>query len=176
MASVRKLASTSTLEAGARLIGAARFFNQQQSTRTLSTSPALASSIFSARSRAHSRKLNELFELEAPLQGLSAQIGDMAEPLAESMMSAEREADFTAKDKPLYVPHVPMLCPISKLARDSETVREVLIFNQEKDGGLKPRMSWYHPDDTMVPRGWFQEGIMGDLKYYYSDVGKTPEH
>jgi len=177
MASVRKLASTSTVETGARLIGSAsRIFNQQQPTRcSYSTSNALASSIFSKRSRAQSRKLNEMFELEAPLQGLSAKIGDLAEPLAQSMLSAEREADFTNKDKdkPVYVPHVPMLCPISKLARDSETVREVLIFNLEKDGGVKPRMSWYHPDDTMIPRGWFQEGIMGDLKYYYSDVGKT---
>jgi len=143
-------------------------------TRSLSSTPAVASSsIFSARARAQSRKLNEFFELDAPLQGLAAQIGDLAEPLTEACVSQEKIEKMNHKDKPLYVPHVPAMCPMAKLARDNETVREVLVYDEEKQKNVKPRLSWYHPDDTMVPRGWFSEGIMADLKYYYSDVGAS---
>eukprot|EP00959_Pyramimonas_sp_CCMP1952_P051930 1085396-Pyramimonas_sp.AAC.1 len=103
------------------------------------------------------------------MQGLAAQIGDLAEPLTEAMMNEEQIANMNQNDKPLYVPRVPAVCPLSKLARDNETVREVLVYDQTKDS-IKPRMSWYHPDDTMVPRGWFKDGIMADLQYYYSDT------
>eukprot|EP00959_Pyramimonas_sp_CCMP1952_P045815 957486-Pyramimonas_sp.AAC.1 len=106
-----------------RLLGATHMFSA--SSRSLSSTPTVsASSIFSARSRAQSRKLNEFFELDAPMQGLAAQIGDLAEPMTEAMMNEEQLAMMNHEDKPLYVPHVPVICPISKLARDNETVRE----------------------------------------------------
>jgi hypothetical protein len=176
MAALRKLVTLAG-STGSRLTSTTKTFNNQQ-TRALSTSPILQNSIISARSKAHSKKLNEFFEFEAPFQGLSAHIGDLAEPLAQQLVSKEMEAGLEGmhdKDRPLYVPKVPVLCPLSKLVRDNDIVREVLVFNQEKDGDIKPRMSWYHPDDTMIPRGWFKEGIMADFQYYYSDVGKTPK-
>lgn len=105
------------------------------------------------------------------MQGLAAHIGDLAEPLTESMLNEEQIANMNHADKPLYVPHVPAICPVAKMARDNETVREVLVYNSEKPA-VKPRMSWYHPDDTMVPRGWFSDGIMADLKYYYASDAK----
>jgi len=142
-------------------------------TRSLSSTPTVSSSsIFSARARAQSRKLNEFFELDAPMQGLAAHIGDLAEPLTDAMLSEERIATMNQKDKPLYVPSVPVICPMAKLARDNETVRKVLIYEEERDT-IKPRLSWYHPDDSMVPRGWFKDGIMADLQYYYADVGTS---
>ena len=70
----------------------------------------------------------------------------------------------------LYVPDVPFFCPITKHVRDNETVRSVLVYDRDK--AVAPRMSWYTPDEGIVPNNWFLEGIYGDLSYYFDDDNK----
>ena len=50
-------------------------------------------------------------------------------------------------------------------AAASREFQETLIAEDPKDR-KKARLSWYHPDDTMVPRGWFKGGLLEDIKYY----------
>jgi len=50
-------------------------------------------------------------------------------------------------------------------AANSLRFRQTFIAEPPKDR-KKARLSWYHPDDTMVPRDWFRGGLMADLAYY----------
>lgn len=71
----------------------------------------------------------------------------------------------------LYVPSVPHLLPVTRLARDSDFLRDVLVFEESKR--VKPRLSWYDPyDTTWVPNSWFTEGIRADMDYYFADKKK----
>jgi hypothetical protein len=57
----------------------------------------------------------------------------------------------------LYVPFVPHIFPLARLAAQSDYMRSCLIVDDTKR--VKPRMSWYDPYETSwVPTGWFQAG------------------
>jgi hypothetical protein len=66
--------------------------------------------------------------------------------------------------QPVAVPSVPHFLPITRWASQSEGFRSTFIAENGKS--RKARLSWYHPDDTMVPRGWWKLGLLEDLKYY----------
>ena len=62
------------------------------------------------------------------------------------------------------MPAVPAVLPFTHWAANSDRVRATLV--DDKATRPKARLSWYHPDDTMVPRDWFRSGLLEDLKYY----------
>ena len=68
----------------------------------------------------------------------------------------------------LKIPYVPFFCPITKKIRDDETVRDILIYNHSNQ--IKPKLSWYNPNDEMIPTNWFEDGIKADLNYYFNDT------
>lgn len=129
---------------------------------------------FSGEARATSQKINDAFAIEAPFASIATRVGDLAEPLMEALLEAKRNGRPDPKDIPLYMPDVPLFCPVSRWASNSEVLRQVLVVDAEKEP-LKPRMSWYHPDDRMIPRGWFNEGIVADMHYYFGDVKGLPD-
>ena len=68
----------------------------------------------------------------------------------------------------MYVPGVPHVLPVTRWACDNAFIREVLIYDEKKR--QKPRLSWYDPyDTTWVPNGWFSDGVMADMKYYFGE-------
>ena len=64
----------------------------------------------------------------------------------------------------MAMPAVPAVLPFTHWAANSDRVRATLV--DDKATRPKARLSWYHPDDTMVPRDWFRSGLLEDLKYY----------
>lgn len=59
-------------------------------------------------------------------------------------------------DSAVYVPSVPHIFPVARLASNNAFIRDVLVFDEAKR--IKPRLSWYDPyDTTWVPSGWFTE-------------------
>lgn len=71
------------------------------------------------------------------------------------------------------MPSVPHIFPVTRMARDSPFVRDVLVFDERQR--LKPRMSWYDPyDTTWVPSGWFADGIQADMDYYFGSGSSKP--
>ena len=50
-------------------------------------------------------------------------------------------------------------------AANNASIRDTFVAEDPKIR-KKARLSWYHPDDTMVPRDWFKGGLLEDLKYY----------
>jgi len=117
--------------------------------------------------------LQNAFAIEAPFAGVAKRVGDLAEPLLIAIQESRKpENQVDPKDIPLFVPEVPHLLPVTRLLRDNALLRDMLVYDANKPA-VKPRLSWYHPDDTMVPRGWFQEGLMMDFEYYFSKEKNT---
>jgi len=100
-----------------------------------------------------------------PLGKLANYLGERFSPKLEEIKVHE-----TAKNRPKHYtevmepPAIPHLLPLTRWAANSKQVRDTLIVDEAKR--KKPRLSWYHPDDAMVPRGWFGKGLIEDLKYY----------
>lgn len=68
------------------------------------------------------------------------------------------------RQAPMTVPEVPSVFPLTRWAANSQRVRATLVHDPAQQ--KKARLSWYHPDDTMVPRDWLKGGLLADLKYY----------
>jgi hypothetical protein len=91
-------------------------------------------------------------------------------PLPSPPRSLSPIQDSRDSDEPpeVYVPGVPHVLPVTRWARDNAFIREVLIYDEKKR--QKPRLSWYDPyDTTWVPNGWFSDGVMADMKYYFGE-------
>ena len=53
------------------------------------------------------------------------------------------------------------------MVRDNMFIRDVLIYDENKR--KQPRMSWYDPSDkSWIPDNWFHDGLVADMKYYFS--------
>lgn len=77
-----------------------------------------------------------------------------------------RESGLMGASEPAMpaIPEMPHFLPFTRWASQSETLKATFVV--DKDTRPKARLSWYHPDDTMVPRGWWKLGLLEDLKYY----------
>ena len=109
-----------------------------------------------------------------PLGNMAQRIGESFGPaldaIAEHQSRGQTALDETKKNE-MYVPEIPHAFPITRWARDSEFIRNVLVIDEKKR--VKPRLSWYDPyDTTWVPSGWFSEGVMADMNYYFADQQK----
>lgn len=83
-----------------------------------------------------------------------------------SVMSSCVKMKKSKSSENLYIPQVPFFCPVTKKLRDNELVREILIYDKSKP--IKPRLTWYDPNDNIIPNNWFVDGICSDLDYYFN--------
>jgi len=104
---------------------------------------------------------------EMPLRNVVDKIGGAFGPLADAIAeSQQHRAQESAAPTELYVPEVPHLFPISRVMKDNEWLRSVLVVDETKR--VKPRLSWYDPyDSSWAPAGWFKEGVVADMEYYF---------
>jgi hypothetical protein len=112
-----------------------------------------------------------MFALEPPFKKFASRMGEgLLDPLLDAIKDSELSNKYSkqAKTTEVYVPEIPHLLPVARWARDNAVLRDVLVHDETVE--VKPRLSWYHPDDRMVPRGWFQEGLAADFAYYYKDT------
>lgn len=103
-----------------------------------------------------------------PLKAWAERMGERIMPAYELIKDEQRKAKASAQGMPApepAVPAVPHLLPFTRWAANSQRFRQTFIAEPPKDR-KKARLSWYHPDDTMVPRDWFRGGLMADLAYY----------
>lgn len=104
-----------------------------------------------------------------PFRWLAERLGEAVMPALRAARDEQRqvarETRIAAEVAEPMVPHVPHILPITRWASQSETLRSTFIAD-EPSKRKKARLSWYHPDDTMVPRDWFTGGLLADLKYY----------
>lgn len=108
-----------------------------------------------------------------PFKWLADYLGETLWPVLQQVKVEDRKRRIEAKKKNVPVvepPPIPHLLPLTKWMAKSRTVRETLVVDEANR--QRPRLSWYHPDDTMVPRNWFRGGLWADLKYYKPFVSK----
>lgn len=127
--------------------------------------------VFSAKNRRASTALNKAFEMDPPFQKAAGRLSDAVNPIIAQLSKEKKdESKLKSKDVPLFVPAIPHLLPVARWVRDNETWRQILIHDDETPPPV-PRLSWYHPEDTFIPRGWFKDGLVGDWNYYFGPLG-----
>ena len=87
------------------------------------------------------------------------------EAAREEQRRAKIEGRLALESTQPLVPHVPHVLPFTRWAAQSQQLRSTFVA-EDPSKRKKARLSWYHPDDTMVPRGWWEGGLLADLKYY----------
>ena len=109
---------------------------------------------------------------EMPLGNVAKSIGSSFGPALDaieeeySRRGKLKQQQQQLKNEDIYVPKIPHALPITRMAKDSAFLRDVLIYDEKKK--VKPRLSWYDPyDKTWVPNNWFQDGLAADMKYYF---------
>lgn len=106
---------------------------------------------------------------EMPLGTCARAIGEAFAPLVDEMAKSDRARGCAATPTEVYVPDIPAFLCAARMARDSPYVRSVLVHDERKPR-MKPRLSWYDATDaSWVPRGWFEDGIKADLRYYFGE-------
>lgn len=84
----------------------------------------------------------------------------------DARRKAAARAGGDAAATPLPTPTVPSFLPFTRWAATSPAIQATLVVEEDVKVRPKARLSWYHPDDTMVPRGWWKGGLLADLAYY----------
>ncbi|KAK9843051.1 hypothetical protein WJX74_006228 [Apatococcus lobatus] len=103
-----------------------------------------------------------------PFRNLAEKLGAHMAPALEQLRADKRKAravDPAVAAAAVELLPVPHLLPFTRWASQSEIFKSTLIAEDPKIR-KKARLSWYHPDDTMVPRGWWKGGLLADLAYY----------
>eukprot|EP00890_Picochlorum_soloecismus_P002377 jgi/Picsp_1/313/NSC_00312-R1_hypothetical protein COCSUDRAFT_41290 [Coccomyxa subellipsoidea C-169] len=103
-----------------------------------------------------------------PFIELAEYLGEQVMPAIEAAKAEQQKAKLQEKaimnNIEISVPYIPHILPVTRWAASDPHFRSTLVVDEDK--AKKPRLSWYHPDDTMVPRDWFTGGLLADLKYY----------
>jgi hypothetical protein len=108
-----------------------------------------------------------------PLAGWAEALGarvlpawEAAQAEAKAAKAAAAAAGEASAASPPPSIAVPGFLPFTRWAADSPAVRATLVAPASPKDLPKPRLSWWHPDDAMVPRGWWKQGLLADLQYY----------
>mmetsp|Transcript_6671 Transcript_6671/g.24282 ORF Transcript_6671/g.24282 Transcript_6671/m.24282 type:complete len:177 (-) Transcript_6671:884-1414(-) len=130
--------------------------------RSVSTDAVKAKGWFDAR-----------YSEEMPMRSVADAIGDAFAPALDAIVEEQtrREVGGTgavgSTTNELYVPSIPSFLCATRLVRDSEFMRNVLVVD-ERAPRTKPRLSWYDArDESWVPRGWYSDGLKADFSYYF---------
>eukprot|EP00192_Tetraselmis_astigmatica_P025018 CAMPEP_0117653102 /NCGR_PEP_ID=MMETSP0804-20121206/3006_1 /TAXON_ID=1074897 /ORGANISM="Tetraselmis astigmatica, Strain CCMP880" /LENGTH=171 /DNA_ID=CAMNT_0005459243 /DNA_START=952 /DNA_END=1468 /DNA_ORIENTATION=+ len=106
---------------------------------------------------------------DVPFAAFAEKIGAAVAPVYHEFKEMEkheaRSSKRHAKAAEPWMPPVPHFLPFTKMAMHSPGFQEAFIFDESSR--KTARLSWYHPDDTMVPRDWFKGGLLADLQYYF---------
>lgn len=104
-----------------------------------------------------------------PFRNFAERWGERIMPVVEHARDTQRGMDRSSLAAAAVAvpqaPHVPHILPFTRWAASSEALQRTLVAEAPKDR-KKARLSWYHPDDSMVPRDWFKGGLLADLAYY----------
>ena len=101
-----------------------------------------------------------------PLRALADRLGAAFQPLVEaSNKETASRRRLKPEDVPVFNVPVPSLLPVTRWASNNEALRQTLIVPDDP-AERRTRLSWYHPDDGMVPRGWFRDGLMADMAFF----------
>ena len=105
-----------------------------------------------------------------PFRGLAEYLGgSYMEALEESrkqqqnaQKSQEATAEATLSSETPVVPH---FLPITSMFAKTQAFKSTFVVDDDKSK-RRTRLSWYNPQDGMVPSNWLKDGLMADLQWY----------
>lgn len=126
-----------------------------------STSASASANEIAAAAAAEAPRLHDPFE-GVPLRAWAEKLGEKVMPAYEAVKAEEarRKAEMIANGgnngnnvvATVASLSVPSVFPLTRWAASSPAVRSTLVAAENPKERPKARLSWYHPDDTMVPR------------------------
>lgn len=111
-----------------------------------------------------------------PLVWLAEYLADRLMPVLGNITAAEKARQRRERTKTVTMlepPPIPHFLPFTSWAAKNPAFRSTLVVDESKR--QRARLSWYHPDDTMVPRNWFRGGLLQDIMYYRPFLPKKKE-
>ncbi len=104
-----------------------------------------------------------------PFRGLAERLGGAVAPALAAARDGSRRGAAAARAAAAAapapaLPPLPAFLPFSAWAARSPAFQATLVA--DAGGPKRARLSWYHPDDTMVPRGWLKDGLLADMAHY----------
>ena len=60
------------------------------------------------------------------------------------------------------IDNLPFFLQLTKSFANNENIQNTLASSEK----IRPRLSWYNPNDGMVPENWFKDGLLNDILYY----------
>ena len=130
--------------------------------------PLLPSAASSLSMQETSEKMKDPFD-GLPFRAFAERLGESIMPAIEAarkeQISSSRRERLAADSAVPNAPQVPHFLPFTRWAAQSERIRGTFVAD-DSSSRRKARLSWYHPEDTMVPRDWFKGGLLEDIKYY----------
>jgi len=104
-----------------------------------------------------------------PFRMFAEKMGDRIMPALQAARDDKRRSGVNTRHaserEQFAIPEVPHVLPFTRWAANSNTIRSTFVA-EDPATRKKARLSWYHPEDSMVPRGWWKNGLLADLKYY----------
>lgn len=88
-----------------------------------------------------------------PFRNFAEKMGENVLPAMQAAREDQRRSKVNgrraAENAEIVVPSVPHVLPFTRWAANSETIRNTFVVDNPATR-KKARLSWYHPDDTMV--------------------------
>ena len=86
-----------------------------------------------------------------PFSELAEYLGEQVMPAIEAAKAEQQKAKLQEKammeNSSISVPYIPHILPVTRWAASDPHFRSTLVVDEGK--AQKPRLSWYHPDDTV---------------------------
>jgi hypothetical protein len=136
-----------------------RFQAPSPPSASTAAAASMSANEVAAAAAAESPRLHDPFE-GVPLRAWAERLGERVMPAYEAVKAEEarRKAEMLANGGSGQAPlaasplSVPSVFPLTRWAASSPAVRSTLVAAENPKERPKARLSWYHPDDTMVPR------------------------
>ena len=138
-------------------------------------SAAEESALRSQRQTTKQRRSTDPFE-GVPFRGLAEYLGGSYMQAMEAskehskgnnqqMQTNKSSSSSSDAQVPEGLPAVATLLPFTSAFAKTKAFKSTFVVDDDKSK-RRTRLSWYNPNDGMVPRNWFRDGLVADLHWY----------
>ena len=138
-------------------------------------SAAEESALRSQRQTTKQRRSTDPFE-GVPFRGLAEYLGgsymqameaskEHSKGNAQQMQTNKSSSSSSDAQVPEGLPAVATLLPFTSAFAKTKAFKSTFVVDDDKSK-RRTRLSWYNPNDGMVPRNWFRDGLVADLHWY----------
>lgn len=112
---------------------------------------------------------------DIPFKGLAEYLGGSYLDSMEQTKESEEKKNEGSSNHPLCRPirseevhaamPVPRFLPFTSVFARTDAFKSTFVVDDDKSK-RKTRLSWYNPQDGMVPSNWLKDGLLADMKWY----------